>query len=146
MDGASSSTIHVDPSSPYAIHVENADFQWEEPPPPPPSTKKRKQQKATTETPAPPTPPTPQEPFSIRHISISIPKKGGDGEGQVWAVVGPVGSGKSSLLQAMIGEMRQTRGDGKVVFGGKVAYCAQVAWIQNASVVSVLCGPSFSSK
>ncbi|KAG8995314.1 hypothetical protein FRB94_009286 [Tulasnella sp. JGI-2019a] len=133
-DGTSSSTIHIDPSSPYAIHVENADFQWEEPPLPPPSktSKKGKHHKATKTT-APPTPTT-QEPFSIQEISLSIPKKDKDGEGQVWAIVGPVGSGKSSLLQAMIGEMKQTGGDGKVVFGGKVAYCAQVAWIQNASV------------
>ncbi|KAG8870466.1 hypothetical protein FRB97_009732 [Tulasnella sp. 331] len=133
VEGTASSTIHVDPSAPYAIHIKNADFQWEEPPPPPPSTKKRKHHKAAIEASAPSTPPT-QEPFSIRDISISIPKTDGDGEGQVWAVVGPVGGGKSSLLQAMIGEMRQTRGDEKVVFGGKVAYCAQVAWIQNASV------------
>ncbi|KAG8995316.1 hypothetical protein FRB94_009288 [Tulasnella sp. JGI-2019a] len=129
-DGTSSSTIHIDPSSPYAIHVENADFQWEEPPLPPPSKTLKKNKVNKT---APPTPTT-QEPFSIQDISMSIPKKDKDREGQVWAVVGPVGSGKSSLLQAMIGEMKQTGGNGKVVFGGKVAYCAQVAWIQNASV------------
>lgn len=45
---------------------------------------------------------------------------------------GPVGSGKSSLLQGMIGEMRRTAGT--VRFKGTVAYCPQSAWIQNATV------------
>ena len=47
-------------------------------------------------------------------------------------IVGPVGSGKSSLLQGMIGEMRRTAGT--VRFKGSVAYCPQSAWIQNATV------------
>lgn len=82
---------------------------------------------------APASTPNSQEPFSIKDISLSIPKGG-----QVYAVVGPVGSGKSSLLQALIGEMKQTKADEQVMFGGKVAYCAQVAWIQNASLVSLV--------
>ncbi len=45
---------------------------------------------------------------------------------------GPVGSGKSSLLEGMIGEMRRTAGS--VKFKGSVAYCPQSAWIQNATV------------
>ena len=48
------------------------------------------------------------------------------------AVTGPVGSGKSSLLQGLIGEMRRTAGT--VRFHGSVAYCPQSAWIQNATV------------
>lgn len=46
--------------------------------------------------------------------------------------LGPVGSGKSSLLEGMIGEMRRTTGS--VRFNGTVAYCPQSAWIQNATV------------
>ena len=41
---------------------------------------------------------------------------------------GVIGAGKTSLLQAMIGEMRRVAGN--VEFGGSVAYCAQTAWIQ----------------
>lgn len=39
------------------------------------------------------------------------------------AIVGSVGSGKSSLCQAILGEMSRLKGD--VTRGGKVAYVAQ---------------------
>ncbi|EGG21172.1 ABC transporter C family protein [Cavenderia fasciculata] len=47
-------------------------------------------------------------------------------------VVGSVGSGKSSLCQAMLGEMNSI--DGSVAVRGKIAYVAQQAWIINASL------------
>ncbi|KAF8884421.1 ATP-dependent bile acid permease [Gymnopilus junonius] len=47
-------------------------------------------------------------------------------------IVGRVGSGKSSVLQAMIGEMRRTRGE--VKFGGRVSYAPQTPWIRNATL------------
>ena len=53
--------------------------------------------------------------------------------GTLVAVVGRVGSGKSSLLSGLIGEMRKV--SGSVTFGGRVAYCSQTAWIQNATLV-----------
>ena len=68
---------------------------------------------------------TPKEP-QIKDISFTIPR------GQLCAIVGPVGSGKSSLLSAMIGEMKTL--NGTVKFGGRVGYCPQQAWIQNATV------------
>ena len=60
--------------------------------------------------------------FKIPKTSLAIPK------GQVVAIVGPVGAGKSSLLQGLIGEMR--RETGSVKFCGSVSYCPQNAWIQ----------------
>ena len=60
--------------------------------------------------------------FKFQKTSLKIPK------GQVVAIVGPVGSGKSSLLQGLIGEMRKE--SGSVMFGGSVSYCPQNAWIQ----------------
>ncbi|KAI1299647.1 ATP-binding cassette sub-family C member 3 [Halotydeus destructor] len=48
------------------------------------------------------------------------------------AVVGTVGSGKSSLLASLLGDMRRTSGD--VNLSGRVAYVPQQAWIQNATV------------
>ncbi|KAL3196873.1 hypothetical protein MRX96_014967 [Rhipicephalus microplus] len=53
-------------------------------------------------------------------------------QGQLVAVVGQVGSGKTSILSAILGELRCVKGslDRK----GKVAYVAQQAWIQNATV------------
>ncbi|KAG2369151.1 ABC protein [Suillus spraguei] len=64
--------------------------------------------------------------FQVKNVTMSIPR------GQLVAVVGPVGSGKSSLLQGLIGEMRKV--SGHVSFGGRVGYCPQTAWIQNATL------------
>ena len=47
-------------------------------------------------------------------------------------VVGQVGSGKSSLLAAMMGEMHCTNGG--VTIAGSVAYTSQEPWIQNATL------------
>ena len=60
--------------------------------------------------------------FQVRDVSMEIPR------GMLVAVVGPVGSGKTSLLQGLIGEMRKT--SGSITFGGSVGYCPQSAWIQ----------------
>ncbi|KAG1747121.1 ABC protein [Suillus paluster] len=64
--------------------------------------------------------------FRVKNVTMTIPR------GQLVAVVGPVGSGKSSLLQGLIGEMRKV--SGHVSFGGRVGYCPQTAWIQNATL------------
>ena len=48
-------------------------------------------------------------------------------------VVGKVGSGKSSLLSAILGEMHKLD-DGKINKFGSTAYVPQQAWIQNATV------------
>ena len=64
--------------------------------------------------------------MGIKHLTLSIPR------GSLVAIVGPVGSGKSSLVYAMLGEM--TRTAGSLRLGGTVAYCPQQSWIQNATV------------
>jgi ATP-binding cassette subfamily C (CFTR/MRP) protein 1 len=69
-----------------------------------------------------------EQPFLLKDVNLEVPR------GRLCAIVGPVGSGKSSLLSGLLGEMKQLAGT--VVFGGSVAYCSQIAWIQNASVVS----------
>ena len=48
------------------------------------------------------------------------------------AVVGTVGSGKSSLLSALLGEMERYEGEANV--RGKVAYVPQQAWMRNATL------------
>ncbi|XP_025016361.1 multidrug resistance-associated protein 1-like [Tetranychus urticae] len=48
------------------------------------------------------------------------------------AIVGQVGSGKSSLLSALLGDLYKT--EGYVNVYGKIAYVPQSAWIQNATV------------
>lgn len=53
-------------------------------------------------------------------------------QGQLVAVVGRVGSGKSSLMSALLGDMYKTSGN--VNINGSLAYVPQQAWIQNATV------------
>jgi len=52
--------------------------------------------------------------------------------GSLVAVVGNVGSGKSSLLSAMLGEMKTVSGHVNTI--GKIAYVPQQAWMQNCSL------------
>nr|KAJ3421417.1 hypothetical protein HK105_003607 [Polyrhizophydium stewartii] len=65
-------------------------------------------------------------PFALQDISLDIPC------GSLVAVVGSVGSGKSSLLSALIGGMRKTAGDSALF--GSVAYCAQEPWIMSGTI------------
>jgi ABC-type Mn2+/Zn2+ transport system ATPase subunit len=60
--------------------------------------------------------------FKLKQVDFKVPR------GQLLAIVGAVGSGKSSLLQGLIGDMRKA--GGSVRFGGSLAYCSQSAWIQ----------------
>ncbi|CAI9771063.1 unnamed protein product [Fraxinus pennsylvanica] len=53
-------------------------------------------------------------------------------KGELAAIVGTVGSGKSSLLAAVLGELRKT--SGKVRVCGTTACVAQTSWIQNATI------------
>lgn len=53
-------------------------------------------------------------------------------KGDLSCVVGRVGSGKSSLLQAILGDIWKINGE--VTVYGNIAYVAQQPWIMNASV------------
>lgn len=53
-------------------------------------------------------------------------------KGSLTSLVGPVGSGKSSLIYACLGEMKKLVGS--VAVDGAIAYVAQQAWIQNATL------------
>ncbi|BEI87985.1 uncharacterized protein CcaverHIS019_0107030 [Cutaneotrichosporon cavernicola] len=67
-----------------------------------------------------------KEPFMVQNLSLEISR------GQLVAIVGPVGAGKSSILQGLLGEMRHISGTAE--FGGRLGYCQQTAWIQNATL------------
>lgn len=61
------------------------------------------------------------------------------------AIVGTVGSGKSSLISAFLGEMDKLHGT--VNTYGSIAYVSQQAWIQNTSLRdNILYGQSYSSE
>ncbi|KAM7485082.1 hypothetical protein LguiA_001091 [Lonicera macranthoides] len=62
----------------------------------------------------------------LKDVNLEIKK------GEFAAIVGTVGSGKSSLLASILGELHKI--SGKVRVCGSTAYVAQTAWIQNATI------------
>ncbi|KAI6200171.1 Mrp-4 [Aphelenchoides besseyi] len=54
--------------------------------------------------------------------------------GQLIAIVGRVGAGKSSLLQALLGEMECLKGQMEIHDGASLAYVPQQPWMQNETV------------
>ncbi|KAI1947427.1 ATP-binding cassette transporter yor1 [Ophidiomyces ophidiicola] len=69
---------------------------------------------------------SPTEPFRLSNLNFTA------GRNELLAVIGTVGSGKTSLLAALAGDMRMTGGD--VTMGASRAFCPQYAWIQNATL------------
>ncbi|RXW24280.1 hypothetical protein EST38_g1589 [Candolleomyces aberdarensis] len=136
-------THTVDPDLEVAIEVKGASFTWDAPPPEEEDSKKKKKS-ARSKKPKPLPGPsaageggdtdakaTEDRIFKVQNIDMAIPR------GKLVAIVGPVGSGKTSLLQGIIGEMRKM--GGTITFGGSVGYCAQSAWIQNATIRENIC-------
>ncbi|KAJ3290611.1 hypothetical protein HDU76_007375, partial [Blyttiomyces sp. JEL0837] len=79
--------------------------------------------------------------ITLRNIDISIPK------GALVAIVGSVGSGKSSLLSAIVGQLKPVDEHAKVIFSGSVGYVPQQAWIMNATLKeNVLFGLGFDEE
>ena len=67
-----------------------------------------------------------ENPFELRVPEFSV------APGELVAVVGRVGAGKSSLLQALLGNMTLT--SGACQSGGKISYVPQTAWCQNLTL------------
>ncbi|KAL6006016.1 hypothetical protein ACLOJK_040061 [Asimina triloba] len=65
-------------------------------------------------------------PPTLRGLNMDIIK------GQKIAVCGPVGAGKSSLLNAVLGEIPKI--NGRVEVYGTIAYVSQTAWIQSGTI------------
>jgi len=135
------------PKSDAAVEMENADFTWErlatqEPDAAGPSGKKSakpaKKALAPTKNEKSAGAQNPNalddastviedsDPFKLQSMNFSI------GRNELVAVIGSVGSGKSSLLAALAGDMRKTKGE--MLIGTTRAFCPQYAWIQNATV------------
>jgi ABC-type multidrug transport system fused ATPase/permease subunit len=77
--------------------------------------------------------------LSLRNVNLSISR------GEKVAVCGPVGSGKSSLLYALLGEIPRISGSVEVF--GSVAYVSQNSWIQSGTVRdNILFGKPFNTE
>lgn len=77
--------------------------------------------------------------LTLKSISLTV------GQGSLVAIVGGVGSGKSSLLAAMLGLMEKV--SGHVTVKGSIAYVTQQAWIQNMTLRdNILFGKAFNEQ
>ncbi|XP_067948314.1 multidrug resistance-associated protein 1-like isoform X2 [Watersipora subatra] len=82
---------------------------------------------------------SPESQIVLRNVNFEVPT------GSLTAVVGQVGSGKSSLLSACLGDMYKC--SGKVISQGSVAFVAQQAWVQNGTVrENITFGKKFDQK
>jgi ATPase subunit of ABC transporter with duplicated ATPase domains len=124
-------TLIVDGDLDVAVKVEHAYFTWDAPPddgepkgktPEYHISRREKEEGRSAKVAGNLERKEEQSAFEVRDITMSIPR------GKLVAIVGSVGSGKTSLLQGLLGEMRRTKGT--VKFGGTVGYCPQSAWIQ----------------
>uniref|UniRef100_A0A1Q3FWR2 ABC-type glutathione-S-conjugate transporter n=2 Tax=Culex tarsalis TaxID=7177 RepID=A0A1Q3FWR2_CULTA len=79
------------------------------------------------------------EETTLKNINMKVEKN------ELVAIVGTVGSGKSSVLSAFLGEMDKI--SGRVNTVGKIAYVSQQAWIQNATLQdNILFGKPMDAK
>lgn len=67
-----------------------------------------------------------EERMALKDVSFSLKN------GQMMAVTGSVGSGKSSLLMAILGELPAI--NGTILFGGTVAYVPQIPWVFSGTI------------
>nr|XP_014085546.1 multidrug resistance-associated protein 4 [Bactrocera oleae]XP_014085548.1 multidrug resistance-associated protein 4 [Bactrocera oleae]XP_036229160.1 multidrug resistance-associated protein 4 [Bactrocera oleae]XP_036229161.1 multidrug resistance-associated protein 4 [Bactrocera oleae] len=76
---------------------------------------------------------------TLQNINLEIKR------GQLCAVIGPVGAGKSSLLQLLLAELPIT--DGEVVIQGELSYAAQEPWLFTGTVRNnILFGEKYDRK
>ncbi|KAJ2071314.1 Canalicular multispecific organic anion transporter 1 [Coemansia sp. S155-1] len=75
----------------------------------------------------------------LNHVTLNVT------DDDLVAVVGKTGSGKSSLLLAMCGELEMTKGSGTIV--GRIGYMEQSPWIMNDTMrANILFGRDFDEE
>ncbi|GJJ74307.1 hypothetical protein EMPS_06665 [Entomortierella parvispora] len=122
----------IEPTHQYAITIKDADFYWDQLPSSSSSSSSTSDSRRASSEEQRPLLADTQEtvsetaPTFLKDIHLDVTR------GSLVAIVGPVGSGKSSLLQAIVGNMMKSRGD--VVRGATISYASQTPWIQNATV------------
>lgn len=76
---------------------------------------------------------------TLKDISFSV------GPGELLAVIGPVGSGKSSLLETVLGELIIVSGTKEL--NGRISYASQEPWVFGATVrQNILFGSEYNKK
>ena len=65
---------------------------------------------------------------TLSNLNIKVKK------GSLVAIVGKVGSGKSSFFSGLVNQMHKLNESGKINIDGKIALVSQQPWIQNATV------------
>ncbi|KAI8844889.1 hypothetical protein BC829DRAFT_445862 [Chytridium lagenaria] len=75
---------------------------------------------------------SPTAAFTLRNLTLSLPIHG------LTIITGSTGSGKSSIIQALLGEMKRVSGEKYLPTGG-VAYVAQTSWLMNATIRDNIC-------
>ncbi|PLB50805.1 P-loop containing nucleoside triphosphate hydrolase protein [Aspergillus steynii IBT 23096] len=74
----------------------------------------------------PNTPSNSDTPFTLSEINLHIKP------GELVAVAGPVGAGKSALLSAIADQITQIRG--RLVLSSRPSFCSQIPWIESGTV------------
>ncbi|XP_069129781.1 ATP-binding cassette sub-family C member 5-like [Argopecten irradians] len=110
-----------------SIEIQNGVFQWEDISDSPDEKDKRGKEKKNEEKDEL-NPPRAEntDPFKLDNIQLNVEK------GQLIGVCGSVGSGKSSLISAILGRMPKLTGH--LAVDGSAAYAAQQAWIFNGTL------------
>ncbi|KAF9194091.1 hypothetical protein BGZ51_001070 [Haplosporangium sp. Z 767] len=135
----------IDKDHKYALSIQHADFYWDQMPSTDASTSSLSTSSSSSSVSENDTPGDSineeQQPLlsgqdsndakieiktSLRDINLDISR------GSLVAIVGAVGSGKSSILQAMIGNMMMSQGE--IIRGGSISYASQTPWIQNTTI------------
>ena len=91
-------------------------------------------------------------PFELNDLNIEFPAA------KITMIVGNVGSGKSALLNALLGEMECVRGrvitpkemdqvDPKTLLRNSIAFCSQIPWLQHKTIKeNILFGEVFDEE
>jgi ABC-type multidrug transport system fused ATPase/permease subunit len=93
------------PQGRYAIEIEDGNFQWSD----------NSEQKGEE---------PPNEELHLKNINLKINR------GELVTLIGTYGSGKTSLVNCLLGEMNRI-GSPSVKVNGSIAYASQVPWIMN---------------
>lgn len=78
-----------------------------------------------------------REEYTLQNINLECEK------GKLIGVIGPVGAGKSSLLQMILGELPPKTGD--IIVNGKLSYAGQDAWVFASTIrQNIIFGQEYS--